>query len=147
MARALIRGLALTFKTFFRRPVTEVYPDVKRTLPERFRGRPVLLAREDGRPRCVACGLCEKICPSLCITVVPGTGPDEVRTLRHYGLDLGRCSFCGLCVEACPVDALAMSSEYELAVYDRDALVYAGDRLLAPPEKKNDTHGKGEGNR
>lgn len=133
MVKGLIRGLALTFRTFFSRSVTEEYPEVKRPLPERFRGRPVLLAGEDGRPRCVACGLCEKICPSQCITIVPGTGPGGGRTLRHYGLDLGRCAFCGLCVSSCPVEALAMGGEYELAVENREALLYTADRLLALP--------------
>ena len=115
MSKALLKGLALTLKMFFRRPVTVQYPDEKRPVPERFRGRPVLLAREDGTPRCVACGLCEKICPSLCITVAAETGPDGIRALARYTLDLNRCAFCGLCVEACPVEAIAMGSEYELA--------------------------------
>ncbi|HPC02333.1 MAG TPA: NADH-quinone oxidoreductase subunit I [Syntrophales bacterium] len=145
--KALARGLALTFRTFFRRPVTEEYPDVKRPLPPRFRGRPVLLAREDGRPRCVACGLCERVCPSSCIAVEPGTGPGGTRTLARYELDLGRCSFCGLCVEACPVEAIAMGDRYELAVEDRRELLYETDRLLSPLEGNNGSHGKEDRNR
>jgi len=138
MSKALLKGLALTLKCFFRRPVTVEYPDEKRPVPERFRGRPALLAREDGTPRCVACGLCEKICPSLCITVVPETGSDGIRSLASYTLDLNRCSFCGLCVEACPVEAIAMSAEYELAAWGREALVCTTERLLAAPEKNGE---------
>lgn len=138
MSKALMKGLALTLKMFFRRPVTVEYPDEKRPVPERFRGRPMLLAREDGSARCVACGLCEKICPSLCIAVVSETGPDGIRTLAGYTLDLNRCSFCGLCVEACPVEAIAMSAEYELAACGRMALVYTAERLLAAPARKGE---------
>jgi len=145
MSKALLKGLALTLKTFFRRPITLEYPEEKRSVPERFRGRPVLLAREDGTPRCVACGLCEKICPSLCITVVPETGPDGIRALARYTLDLNRCSFCGLCVEACPVEAIAMSSEYELAACGREPLVYTTARLLAVPARGAEPDRMGEG--
>jgi len=145
MSKALLKGLALTLKTFFRRPVTVQYPDEKRPVPERFRGRPVLLAREDGMPRCVACGLCEKICPSLCITVAAETGPDGIRALAGYTLDLNRCAFCGLCVEACPVEAIAMGSEYELAACSREPLVYTTERLLAAPGRGAAPDRMGEG--
>jgi NADH-quinone oxidoreductase chain I len=145
MSKALLKGLALTLKMFFRRPVTVQYPDEKRPVPERFRGRPVLLAREDGTPRCVACGLCEKICPSLCITVAAQTGPDGSRALAGYTLDLNRCAFCGLCVEACPVEAIAMGSEYELATYGREPLVYTTERLLAAPGRGAEPDRMGEG--
>lgn len=133
MSKALLKGLALTLKTFFRKPVTVQYPDEKRPVPERFRGRPALVAREDGLPRCVACGLCEKICPSLCIAVEADTGPGGTRALARYRLDLNRCSFCGLCVEACPVEAIVMSAEYELAAGGREPLVCDAGRLLAVP--------------
>jgi NADH-quinone oxidoreductase subunit I len=83
----------------------------------------------------VACGLCEKICPSLCIIVVPETGPGGIRALAGYTLDLNRCSFCGLCVEACPVEAIAMSAEYELAAWGREPLVCNTERLLAAPAR------------
>ncbi|MBK7552877.1 MAG: NADH-quinone oxidoreductase subunit NuoI [Syntrophaceae bacterium] len=135
MSKALLKGLALIVKTFFRPPVTLEYPDEKRPVPDRFRGRPALVARADGAPRCVACGLCEKICPSLCITVVAETGPEGTRSLARYRLDLNRCSFCGLCVEACPVEAIVMSGEYELASGSREPLVLDEGRLLAAPDR------------
>lgn len=133
MSKALLKGLALTLQTFFRKPVTVQYPDEKRPVPGRFRGRPALVAREDGAPRCVACGLCEKICPSLCIAVTAETGPEGIRALARYRLDLNRCSFCGLCVEACPVEAIIMSADYELAAAGRESLVWDKGRLLAGP--------------
>ncbi len=131
MSKALLKGLALTLQTFFRKPVTVQYPDEKRPVPGRFRGRPALVAREDGAPRCVACGLCEKICPSLCIAVTAETGPEGIRALARYRLDLNRCSFCGLCVEACPVEAIIMSADYELAAAGRESLVWDKGRLPA----------------
>jgi len=129
MGKALLWGLFLTLRHFFRKPETIPYPEVKRTVPERFRGRPVLNSGADGKPLCVACGLCERVCPSLCITVVPETGKDGVRQLQDYTLDLNRCSFCGLCVEVCPVEAIRMGRDYELAVYRKEELIMKSKAL------------------
>ena len=129
MGKALLRGLFLTLRHFFRKHETITYPEVKRALPERFRGRPVLNSGADGKPLCVACGLCERICPCLCITVVPETGRDGVRQLQDYTLDLNRCSFCGLCVEACQVEAIRMGRDYELAVYRKEELIMKTEAL------------------
>ncbi|MCK9229223.1 MAG: NADH-quinone oxidoreductase subunit I [Syntrophales bacterium] len=123
MIKALLNGLWTTLKEFFRKPITMQYPEQKWTFPERFRGRPKLLTDDTGGVLCVACGLCEKICPCQCIIVVPGTGPDGIRNLKDYTLDLSRCCFCGMCVESCPVEAIIMGHEYELAVYDRKQLI------------------------
>lgn len=135
MNTSLLRGLALTLKHFFRRPVTQSYPEERPVLPVRFRGRPALVMRPDGKPRCVACGLCERVCPTLCITVTPVTGPEGERTLAAYTLDLNRCAFCGLCVEACPAGAIVMSAEFELASRSRAGLVYTLETLPAVPER------------
>lgn len=123
MIKALLRGLLVTLGHFFRKPETIPYPEARRPVPERFRGRPVLLASEGGKALCVACGLCERVCPSLCISVVPESGDGGIRQLKAYTLDLNRCSFCGLCVEACPVEAIRMSHDYELAVYNKEELI------------------------
>jgi NADH-quinone oxidoreductase subunit I len=144
MSMALLKGLALTLKYFFRKPITLQYPEQKRPVPQRFRGRPALIFNPDGMPRCVACGLCEKICPSLCITVVPKTGTEGVRVLSDYTLDLNRCSFCGLCVEACPVEAIQMSHEYELAARSRQALVYVRRNLRVQPTWRDQPVNGGE---
>jgi NADH-quinone oxidoreductase subunit I len=129
MGKALLLGLFLTLRHFFRKPETIPYPEVKRPVPERFRGRPVLISGADGKALCVACGLCERVCPSLCITVVPESGRDGVRQLQRYVLDLNRCSFCGLCVEACPAAAIRMGRDYELAVYRKEALILQTEDL------------------
>jgi NADH-quinone oxidoreductase chain I len=129
MIKSLLQGLLLTLRHFFRKPVTIPYPDVRRAVPERFRGRPVLATGVDGKTLCVACGLCERVCPCLCITVVPEDGRDGIRQLRTYTLDLNRCSFCGLCVEACPVDAIRMGRDYELAVYRKEELIMQTEAL------------------
>jgi NADH-quinone oxidoreductase subunit I len=129
MGKALLQGLFLTLRHFFRKPETIPYPEVKRPVPERFRGRPVLISGADGKALCVACGLCERVCPSLCITVVPESGRDGVRQLQRYVLDLNRCSFCGLCVEACPAAAIRMGRDYELAVYRKEALILQTEDL------------------
>lgn len=130
MIKALIKGLALTLRHFFSKPITLRYPEEKRQLPAAFRGRPVLLAKDDGMPVCVACGLCERICPGVCITVTPAEGPQGERLVKDYVLDLSRCCFCGFCELSCPVGAIRMGSEYELAVNAREELVYPLDRLL-----------------
>jgi NADH-quinone oxidoreductase subunit I len=129
MGKALLQGLFLTLRHFFRKPETIPYPEVKRPVPERFRGRPVLISGTDGKALCIACGLCERVCPCLCIIVVPETGSGGVRQLQSYTLDLNRCSFCGLCVEACPVGAIRMGADYELAVYHKRELIMDAEAL------------------
>jgi NADH-quinone oxidoreductase subunit I len=127
---ALLQGLKLTLRHFFTKPITMSYPEEKWDFPARFRGQMVLLKNEAEEPRCVACGLCEKICPCSCIEVSPATGADGIRRMGHYQLNLLRCSFCGLCVEVCPVDAISMGQDYELARPSKQALIVQKDRLL-----------------
>lgn len=104
--------------------------------PAAFRGMPVLVARSDGRARCVACELCARVCPAACIDVEAdpeaGDGLDG-RPLR-FELDMGRCIFCGLCEEACPVEAIVMSPHVENAAFERAALRYSLEQLLVPSE-------------
>lgn len=130
MVKALIDGLKVTLRHFFKKPVTLRYPEEKWSPPDRFRGQLMLLDDGKGNPLCVACGLCEKICPCRCITVVPETAPDGVRRIKKYTVDLLRCSFCGLCVESCPVGAIRMSSAYELAGFDKESFILEKDVLL-----------------
>jgi len=132
MLKPLLNGLWVTLKHFFKKPITIQYPEEKWTPPERFRGRLVLLCSDTGEPLCVGCGLCERICPCECITVIPTTNDNGVRTLQNYSIDLMRCCFCGLCVEACPVNAIAMGDEYELAEYHKEKSVLNTDALKAP---------------
>ena len=109
-------------------------PEQTALLPDAFRGMPALVADEDGRARCVGCGLCEFACPSRCIEVVagePGDGGIE-RYAERFELDLGRCLFCGLCEEVCPEEAIVMSRRVELAQERRADLVLGKDELLVP---------------
>jgi NADH-quinone oxidoreductase subunit I len=95
---------------------------------------PVLVALENGQPRCVACGLCEFACPTDCITIVPGEleGAGIERYPERFDIDMSRCMFCGLCEEACPEEAIVMSREVEIGAFDRDSLVFDKQQLLVP---------------
>ena len=98
--------------------------------PPAFRGLPVLVAGEDGRPLCTSCGACERVCPTHCIRVLAGDEPGAPP--QEFTLDAARCLFCGACEEACPDAALVMSSHVELAATGRAGLRYSLDALLVP---------------
>lgn len=120
-----IKGFGVTFKRMFDPTLTIEYPDEKRDMAPRFRGLPSLRTDPDsGKPLCVACGLCARICPTSCLEmhVIPSEEGD--RELGEFILRAGRCMYCGLCAQVCPVDAITMSAEYELSVHDREGLVY-----------------------
>jgi len=114
-------------------PVTLQYPHEKRILPDNYRGMLALLRYDDEVEKCVGCDLCEAACPSRVIAVVSAEVPGEPtkRYAKEYTMDMTRCLFCGLCVQACPVDALAMTREYEWAVYDKRNLLLNKEQLLA----------------
>ena len=119
---SILQGLRVTVTHWVARPrVTQMYPRVRREPTERYRGL-FVLRRDPERPggtRCTACGLCAQACPAGVIAIAAeGTGRE--RHPARYDMDLGHCLFCHLCVEACPFAALAMTTEYELACYDRE---------------------------
>jgi len=127
-------GMKLTLSHLIHcKPVTLQYPHEKRILPDNYRGMLALLRYHDGTEKCVGCDLCEAACPSRVIAVVSAEVPGEPtkRYAREYSMDMTRCLFCGLCVQACPVDALAMTREYEWAVYDKRDLFLNKQQLLA----------------
>jgi NADH-quinone oxidoreductase subunit I len=143
----VLRGLAITSRHFFgnlagfvlppkgrkRKIPTVYYPEERVTLPEAYRGRPALVANPDGTERCVACGLCEKICPAFAIAIVGDERSDGSRYPASYTLDLSRCVYCGYCEEVCPKEAIVMSDEYEgLCTTRRGDLLYTKERLLKP---------------
>lgn len=145
----IIRGMYVTSRHFAlnmlgfifpprgkkRRVFTVYYPEEQVTLPPAYRGRPVLVAREDGSEKCVACGLCEKICPGHAISIVGGERADGERYPISYTLDMNHCVYCGFCEEVCPKEAVVMSSEYQgLATTDRSTLRYSKEQLLRPRE-------------
>jgi NADH-quinone oxidoreductase subunit I len=141
---AIVKGLATTSRVFFRnlwgflsgRSTAFVvqYPEERVDFPDSFRGMPVLVALDDGLPRCVACGLCEFACPTDCITIVPGELPERgiERYPEAFDIDMSRCMFCGLCEEACPEEAIVMSREVEIATYDRPSMLFHKEDLLVP---------------
>ncbi|MDA0692033.1 MAG: NADH-quinone oxidoreductase subunit NuoI [Nitrospinae bacterium] len=136
----LLIGLSITFKNMLTKPVTFQYPEEKRTMPERYRGRHFLNRDENGLERCVGCSLCSINCPVGCIHVVSAentegnrVSPGE-RYAAVYEINLLRCIYCGYCEEACPVDAVVLREHYELADYDRDKYIATKQDLLVYPE-------------
>jgi len=133
----ILKGLGLTFKHLFVRPITEQYPHQKRPLPAGYRGVIAHLRYDDGTEKCVGCALCEAACPSHCITVMSGEDPHlpQRRIAKQYILDVTKCVFCGFCVQACPVDALVSSPEYEMATGNKRDLMMDKEAMLALGDK------------
>lgn len=136
MIRALLKGLWLTLRTFFTRPVTLKYPEEKMPMFPRFRGLHELTRDEKGQIKCVACELCAAVCPAQCIQVEPAEGPNHKRFPKVYEIDLARCIFCGFCEEACPYGAIVLRDKYETANYTRKDLIFDRDKLLHTYENK-----------
>ncbi len=127
----LIRGLAETLEHFFKKKLTVQYPEEKRDLPDRFRGRPKLVLDNDGKIKCVVCMLCVAVCPSQAITIEAEEGKDpSIRYPKEYVIDLGRCIYCGYCEQVCPKEAIVLTKEYELAQYNRKELFYDISKLI-----------------
>lgn len=127
----LLKGLRLTLKKFFSRPVTIQYPEQKREVAPRWRGVHYFERNEKGDTCCVACGLCVAICPSQCIRLVAIELEGGERYPEFYEINTVRCIYCGYCAEACPVNAIKLGGNYEFVDYRRDDLVLDKERLLA----------------
>ena len=129
----IIKGLSLTLKTMFKPKFTVEYPEVKFIPPASYRGRPVLVMEENGKERCVACGLCSRVCPPLAIEVQAAETQDEKeRYPIKFEINMLRCIFCGFCEDVCPEEAIVMSKDYELAFSSREEAIYGKDKLLTP---------------
>ncbi|MDR3609035.1 MAG: NADH-quinone oxidoreductase subunit NuoI [Ignavibacteriaceae bacterium] len=135
----IVKGLALTLKTMFKPKYTVEYPEVKFIPPASYRGRPVLVMEENGKERCVACGLCSRVCPPLAIFVQAAETPDEKeRYPVKFEINMIRCIFCGFCEDVCPEEAIVMSKDYELAFSSREEAIYGKDKLLTPIKQVQD---------
>ena len=128
----LFRGLALTGRHLFARKVTVQFPEEKTPMSPRFRGLHALRRYPNGEERCIACKLCEAICPAQAITIEAGPRRnDGTRRTVRYDIDMVKCIYCGFCQEACPVDAIVEGPNFEFATETREELYYDKDKLLA----------------
>lgn len=135
----IVKGMSLTFQNMFRPAFTMEYPEVKFVPPSSYRGRPVLALEENGEERCVACGLCARICPALAIEVQAAeTDREKERYPEKFEINMLRCIFCGFCEDVCPEEAILMSKDYELAFSNREDAIFGKDKLLTPVSKLKD---------
>ena len=127
----LVKGMALTGRYAFRRKVTLQFPEEKTPLSPRFRGLHALRRYENGEERCIACKLCEAVCPAMAITIESEVRTDGSRRTTRYDIDLTKCIFCGFCEESCPVDSIVETSILEYHCEKRGDLHYTKEMLLA----------------
>ncbi|KAJ6263748.1 hypothetical protein Dda_2319 [Drechslerella dactyloides] len=130
-----LRGMYVVLEQFFRPPYTIYYPYEKGPISPRFRGEHALRRYPSGEERCIACKLCEAICPAQAITIEAEEREDGSRRTTRYDIDMTKCIYCGFCQESCPVDAIVESPNAEYATETREELLYNKEKLLANGDK------------
>ncbi|MEK7682473.1 MAG: NADH-quinone oxidoreductase subunit NuoI [Chloroflexota bacterium] len=134
----ILRGLWTTFRSLFESPVTYQYPEIKRPVRQRFKGRHELKRYNNGLEKCIGCSLCAVSCPADAIFVESAENTDEARYspgeryASTYEINMLRCIFCGYCEDACPTEAIVLEHNYELSFTDRRQAIYTREMLLVP---------------
>ena len=131
MLLELLKGLKLTGRYFFQKKITVQFPEEKTPQSPRFRGLHALRRYENGEERCIACKLCEAVCPAMAITIESEVRDDGSRRTTRYDIDLTKCIFCGFCEESCPVDSIVETHIFEYHGEKRGDLYFTKDMLLA----------------
>ena len=133
--KELVSGMALTFSYLFKERVTINYPYQRGPVSPRFRGEHALRRYPNGEERCIACKLCEAVCPAQAITIEAEPRADGSRRTTRYDIDMTKCIYCGFCQEACPVDAIVEGPNIEYSTETREELFYNKDKLLENGER------------
>jgi NADH-quinone oxidoreductase subunit I len=131
----LLLGMRVTLKRMFGKKITVQYPEEKTPQSPRFRGLHALRRYPNGQERCIACKLCEAVCPALAITIDSDVGADGTRRTTRYDIDLFKCIYCGFCEEACPVDAIVETRIHEYHMERQGENIMTKDKLLAVGDK------------